>query len=699
MDQDPGGRTLARTAERGSVVEGVCGMFDFFKNLFDTSDFPARWHCGRWTTGHGWLHISSDVAIWGAYTAIPLVIAYFVRRRRDTPFPRVFWLFALFIFACGASHLMEAIIFWQPMYRAAGVVKLLTAAASWATVLVLIDVAPQALRLPGLDKLNQQLRKEIEERNQAEREAREAAARLRAIVEEAMDGIITLDERGRIESMNPAVRRLFGYGPEELLGQQIQRLMPETQLTKPARHTPAPVDVHEDKVFSLEREVRGRRKDGSEFPLEVSVSEVRLEGRRIFSGILRDASERKRAEAEREALLESERTARAEAERANRTKDQFLQVISHELRNPLSAIIGYTQLLQEGRVKPEGMPKALAALRRNAKVQVQLIEDLLDMSRITSGKLRLDIQTVNPASVIEAAIDTVVHAAEAKRIRLHKELGSGAVAVLGDFDRLQQVVWNLLSNAVKFTPEAGEVRVKLTQDTTHVRIQVSDTGEGIKPEFLPYVFERFRQAEAGTTRRHGGLGLGLAIAKHIVELHGGSVSVVSAGVNQGTTFTVTLPLRQALQNEKQPTPAWCEGQGAVPTPGVSVDLSGLRVLVVDDDADTREFVRVVLEERRALVVTTNSAREALAVYEGQRPHVLLSDIGMPEVDGYELIRLIRHRSPQESPVPAAALTAFARSEDRTRALLAGYQAHVTKPVDPVELVAVIASLCGRTGRG
>jgi signal transduction histidine kinase/PAS domain-containing protein/ActR/RegA family two-component response regulator len=416
----------------------------------------------------------------------------------------------------------------------------------------------------------------------------------------------------------------------------------------------------------------------------------------IDNARLYDAS--RRAAEERRQLLDSERSARSDAERASAMKDEFLATLSHELRTPLSAILGWSQVLRRQLSDPALLQQGLETIERNARVQAQLIEDLLDMSRITAGKLRLDIQPVEPVPIIEAAIDTLRPAAEAKGIRIDKLLDPAAGPVSGDPSRLQQVVWNLLSNAIKFTPKDGKVQVLLERVNSHVEISVADTGIGISPEFLPYVFERFRQADASSTRNFGGLGLGLSIVKHLVELHGGSVSVKSPGESRGTTFCVKLPLTVVHRrvedpdrlHPRTPRPAAVEFEHA--------DLSGVRVLVVDDEPDARELVKRVLDECDAQVFTASGAAEALAIVEREKPDVLVSDIGMPDVDGYELLRRVRSLGlDRGGRVPAIALTAFARSEDRTRALRAGFLVHVSKPVEPSELVATVASVTGRAG--
>ncbi|HEY0375860.1 MAG TPA: ATP-binding protein [Pyrinomonadaceae bacterium] len=401
---------------------------------------------------------------------------------------------------------------------------------------------------------------------------------------------------------------------------------------------------------------------------------------------------------ERERLLVREREARAEAEESSRLKDEFLATVSHELRTPLTAVLGWTHLLRDGRLDEKAAAHALETVERNAHAQQQLVEDLLDVSRIITGKLRLDVRRVAPATFIEAAIEAVLPAAKAKGIVLEKLLPPGAAVIEGDPARLQQVVWNLISNAIKFTPKGGRVEVRLESAGSHVEIFVSDTGDGISREFLPFVFDRFRQADGTTSRRYGGLGLGLSIVRHLVELHGGTVHAESAGEGQGATFAVRLPLVAAQKSEE----GWVAA--AVRAPAVDAQravecpdkLDGLRVLVVDDEPDTLDLIKFLLGQCGAEVATAKSAAEALGLFEEVAPDVIISDIGMPGEDGYELIRRVRELPPERGGrTPAVALTAYARAADRLRVLRSGYQMHVAKPVELAELVAVVANVVGR----
>jgi signal transduction histidine kinase/ActR/RegA family two-component response regulator len=402
--------------------------------------------------------------------------------------------------------------------------------------------------------------------------------------------------------------------------------------------------------------------------------------------------ELKQSEVLREQILLREQAARAEAEAANRVKDEFLSTLSHELRTPLTSIIGWTNLMRAGQVKGEVQAQALETIERNARIQSRLIDDLLDLSRIISGKLLLEAREVELATVVSNSIDVVRPAANAKGIRLTYECEPGAKTISGDSARLQQVAWNLLSNAVKFTPDGGEVRVRLALDGARVRLAVSDTGKGIASEFLPHVFDRFRQADSATTRAYGGLGLGLAIVRHLVELHGGTVEADSDGENRGSTFSVTFPLAQA------PAPCACMDAGKAEAFGQrevrrAEGLAGVRVLVVDDELDTRKLISTVISQSGAEVTACASAGEALETLKTWRPHILMSDIGMPGEDGYALIRQVRALPAERGGrTPAAALTAYARDEDRTRALAAGYQLHIAKPFSPGDLIAAVSDL-------
>ncbi|HLO41032.1 MAG TPA: ATP-binding protein, partial [Phycisphaerales bacterium] len=403
----------------------------------------------------------------------------------------------------------------------------------------------------------------------------------------------------------------------------------------------------------------------------------------------------KRASEEKDQTIESERAARAQAERINRLTDEFVATLSHELRTPLNAIQGWVHLLRSGTAQTD-LAKGLEIIDRNTRVQNQMVNDLLDMSRINSGKLRLDVQPVSLPEVLESALATIQFAAEAKTIRLHKTVDPlQGISVSGDPQRLQQVIWNLLSNAVKFTPKGGMVHVELKRSGSYVELNVRDNGVGIPRDFLPHVFDRFRQADASTTRSFGGLGLGLSIVRHLTEMHGGSISVESAGPGMGSVFTVTLPIRSISGGPHQePHPV-----SEVPVGSLSSSdcLRGVRILILEDEADARDFVRRLLIDQGAKVVSVGSVVEAMVQVNEAEFDLIISDLGIPGEDGYSFIRQLRALESRRSlkRTPCAALTAYARAEDRRRVMMAGFQVHVSKPVEPAELIAVAANLTGR----
>jgi PAS domain S-box-containing protein len=398
----------------------------------------------------------------------------------------------------------------------------------------------------------------------------------------------------------------------------------------------------------------------------------------------------------RAALAVDNARAYNDAQVANRLKDEFLATLSHELRTPLNAILGYSRMLQSGMLTPDKHARALHIVERNATSLTQIVEDVLDVSRIISGKIRLNIQSVDLPAVVSDAIATVMPAADAKQVRVQTILDPRAAPISGDPDRMQQIVWNLVSNAVKFTPKHGTVQVRLERVNSHVEIVVSDTGAGIPPDFLPHIFERFRQADSGTTREHGGIGLGLAIVRHLVELHGGTIHAASGGHEKGSTFRVRLPImivhhEERLERRVHPTTNLARRETQLP------DLGGLSVLAVDDDADARSLVSETLQSRGARVVAVESAQDALDTLQRARPDIVIADIGMAHSDGFDLIKRIRQSSdPAVREVPAAALTAYARAEDRMKVLQSGFQMHLAKPVDPAELIVAVASLAKRT---
>jgi len=533
------------------------------------------------------------------------------------------------------------------------------------------------------------------ERKQIEEALRDSEEHFRAVAETAADAVITIDESSVIQFINAAAEKIFGHAVSEMIGQSLTALMPDYLRRTHEGALSRYLETGRRHISWAAVGLPGLHKDGHEVPLEVSFAEFVKGGRRYFTGIARDITERRRAEEERERLLAREQELRQQAEQANRLKDEFLATVSHELRTPLTSILGWAQLLNAGRLDEPSAARAIETIARNARAQMQLIEDLLNVSRIITGKLRLDMRPVELFPIVEAAIDAVRPAADAKAIALQTAIDRMAGVVSGDPDRLQQIIWNLLSNAIKFTPKGGRVETRLERVSSRVRLTVSDTGAGISPKFLPHVFDRFRQADSATTRAHGGLGLGLAIVRHLTELHGGTVSAASAGEGQGSIFTVELPLMPLLPSRIEEYRSSSTPQSAIRNPQSAI-LRGLRVLIIEDEADARAMLRVALEQSGANVTAVASADEALRALVQVRPDVVISDIGMPDEDGYALIRKLRALPPEAGgQIPALALTAYARDEDRRQALSAGFQMHLSKPVEPDKLIATVARLAGR----
>lgn len=513
----------------------------------------------------------------------------------------------------------------------------------------------------------------------AEDRLRRSEQRFRAVYDHAPTGIALLDEQGRFADANPALLKMLGRTLDGLLGQELARFAPP-----------------EWRPFVEERVVRDAlaaaawrgefplvAADGRAVQLEWTVSPHVEPGLRI--AIASDASERHELELRRRELLEREQAARAAAERHSRTKDDFIAVLSHELRTPLNAIVGWVHILQRRGVGPDGT-KALDAIERNVKTQARLISDILDVSRINSGKLRLECEWTDPAEVVTGAIESLRASLEQRGVHVETDLEGAHAPAWLDPARFQQVFWNLMTNAIKFSPAGGRIVVTLRRDDDRLRLAVRDFGQGIPADFLPHLFDRFTQSDAPGNRRHGGLGLGLSIVKHLVDLHGGRVAAESAGLGQGATLHVELPVEAQAASAEEP-----ETQGGPEDPG-EASLHGVDVLLVEDDAEASEMMVLVLAERGAQVRLAGDYASALRALEERWPDVLLSDIGLPGRDGYELVRSIRQRESgrAEPALPAIALTAFGRAEDRDKALASGFDEHLAKPIKPHRLVEAIA---------
>jgi PAS domain S-box-containing protein len=546
--------------------------------------------------------------------------------------------------------------------------------------------------------------RDITERKRAAAAIAEQREWFRVTLASIGDAVISTDVEGRVVFLNPVAERLTAWSAAEGVGQHCRDVV--HLIREPGRQAiddPVAMVLGRGSSVDLVHQTLLVARDGTERPIDAGGAPIRDYNGDVAGAVLvfRDVSEQRRMEMERDAvaadrerLLEAERAARTAAERASRVKDEFVAMVSHELRTPLNAILGWVELITRGRDDPAVVDRGLDIISRNTRAQAQLISDLLDISRIVSGKLQLDVQPLDLRAVVADAIETVEREAAAKDITIEKSLTGVRADVEGDPARLQQVIWNLLSNAIKFTPKGGRVSVSLTVAAETVEVTVSDTGAGIKGDVLPHVFDRFHQADRSITRRFGGLGLGLAIVKHLVELHGGTVHAESPGLGAGARFAFRLPL---IRVPKADNPRARDSE--VADERETVSLEGLRVLLVEDEPDTREYLLRLLEDHGATVFAVGAAADALRIFRDQPVDILISDIGLPEMDGYDLVRQIRRERP-DAECPAIALTAYARTQDQARALHAGYSTHIAKPTEPAELLAAIAILTapGRPAR-
>ncbi|MEH1930794.1 hybrid sensor histidine kinase/response regulator [Nostoc sp.] len=702
---------------------------ELWTNFFTSGSFIPHGHCYLWQTNLVWLHILSDSLIALAYYSIPATLFYFVRKRQDLPFDWIFLLFSAFIVACGTTHLIEIWTLWHPTYWLSGFLKAITAIISVITAVQLVSLVPQALALPSpaqLEQTNQELQIQIAERLEIEEELRKYQNHLEEMVAVRTNEITNTNEQLQQEILErQRILEILRQSEERYryLAEAIPQLVWTTDTNGESdyfnqnwcEYTGLTLEqslgygwlaaLHPDDVQSADEvwsnavknttiynnEYRFKRAFDGSYRWQLARG-LPLKDEQGFVvkwfGTCTDIHEQKQILEERAHLLELEQVARAKAETANRIKDEFLAVLSHELRTPLNAILGWSKLLQTRALGQAKTSEALATIERNATLQVQLIEDLLDISRILQGKLTLNITKINLESTILSALETMHLAAETKLIEVNTAFAPDVRQVMGDSTRLQQVVWNLVSNAIKFTPKGGKVEVRLEQADDYAQIIISDTGKGISAEFLPYVFDYFRQADGTSTRSFGGLGLGLAIVRNIIEMHGGIVKAESEGEGKGAIFTVSLPLlpdESPSLTDEQNYPAFLATN--------SLLLTGLRVLVVEDDDDSRDFITFVLEQDGAFVIAVSSAFEALQTLAEVKPDVLVSDIGMPDMDGYMLIHQVRTwTAEQGGEIPAIALTAFARNDDQQEALKAGFQLHLSKPLNPEELIAAIVQL-------
>lgn len=522
----------------------------------------------------------------------------------------------------------------------------------------------------------------------------DTVAHLRAILDAALDAVVGMDATGHITLWNPRAEQIFGWTREEALGQLMADfIVPPRYRESHNRGLQRFLRTGEAVLLGRRVEMAALHKDGSEFPVELAITHVSGGGYHTFTAFVRDITGRRRAEAERERLLAVTAAARDEAEDASRAKDQFLAILSHELRTPLTSIVGWVYLLRSGAVDEATLAKGLATIERNVMSQAKLVADILDMSRIMSARLRLNVRPLQLSPLIAGVLDGLLPAARAKNIRVLPVLDPSVGPVLGDPERLQQVVWNLVSNAIKFTPAGGQVSVRLVQADGHANVVVQDSGAGIPREFLPHVFEVFRQRDSSDTRPHGGLGLGLALVRQLVELHGGSVHAESEGESEGATFTVALPVATDVEPVSEP-PIEAAAQAVLDAPDV---LAGMRVLVAEQAPEEGQAIAGILDRHGAQVTAVRTSGEALEALVHGPADVLVGDLEIPGESGYTLIGKVRALpADRGGRIPAVALSALSRTEDRVNSLEAGFQVHLSKPVQPAELVAAVASLGGRT---
>ncbi|MEO6599874.1 MAG: ATP-binding protein [Polyangiaceae bacterium] len=639
-----------------------------------------------------WTQVTANLLIGVAYAAIAATLAVLVRRIKNIPFAWVYLAFGTFILSCGLTHFFDIITVWHPIYWADAGVRVVTATASVATALLLVPLLPRAAALAEDARLSNERGRKLEvvladletahaklaaSERFAQQRARASEGQVRLLVETMPQLSWIADSDGKTTFRNTRWQEYTGLDLEDPADAGWQACLDPETLEQVKRLW---LEALSTKTY-YEVEGRFRRADGESRWFLVRASPLLDDAGNVsaWMGTCTD--------------IHDQRMLHDEALRTARMKDEFLATVSHELRTPLNAILGWSRLLKEGAVSSETREKAIDSVHRNALAQTRLVDDLLDVSRIITGKMLIHPALTNPASAVEAALDAVRPAAVAKGLHLNVSIDRDAGPVMADAGRVQQIIWNLVGNAVKFTPTRGHIKVGVARVDEHVAITVADDGIGIQRDFVSHLFRRFSQADGSIRRSHGGLGLGLAITKHLVELHGGEISVYSGGDGQGATFTVTLPraeVRGRAVSEAVPEEA---ATAAAERP----ELLGLRLLLVEDDIDSREVVSAILADIGVEVTSAETAEQALALLAQVPIDVILSDVGLPGKDGYAFIRAVRE-SRTFGSIPAAALTAFANTEDRRRALEAGFQRHLRKPFDQAELVAVIAELKSGTAK-
>jgi len=660
-------------------------MWQWLERMFGLGFMPHG-HCYLWSKEMIWTQVLANLLIGLAYAAIATTLAILVRRIRNIPFAWVYLAFGTFILSCGLTHFFDIVTVWHPIYWADAGVRAVTATASVATAVLIVPMVPRAVvfaeaarlsidRGHQLQAAHLALEKAHESLADREREAQLRAStseeQFRSLVETMPQLSWISDAKGNITFRNKRWQEYTGLTLDagDAGWQSVHH--PDTfakvqEGWTQALNTKQPLEV----------EALFRRSDGqSRWFLVRAIALLDHAGNVLsWMGTCTDIHDQK--------LL------REEALHTARMKDEFLATVSHELRTPLNAILGWSRVLVGGSLSPEQRQRALSSVERNAVAQARLVDDLLDVSRMISGKMQIEPTLMNPADAVEAALDTVRPAAQAKGIQLRAEIDRSAGPLLADPGRMQQIIWNLTGNAVKFSRQDGRVIVRVARVGTRVEISVADDGIGIKREFLAQLFERFTQEDGSIRRSHGGLGLGLAISKHLAELHGGEIRVESPGPGLGATFTVSLPLAEPAAANVGSTPIVSSPQSET---RAEHELRGLRLLLVEDDIDSNEVVCAILEDFGIEVTSAANAEVALELLGRKTIDVILSDVGLPGKDGYAFIRAVRS-TPSLLAIPAAALTAYAHAEDRRRALDAGFQMHLRKPFDQKELFRVIGDL-------
>ena len=667
-------------------------MWEWLERIFGHGFMPHG-HCYLWSPEMVWTQVSANLLIGTAYAAIATTLAVLVRRIKNIPFAWVYLAFGTFILSCGLTHFFDIVTVWHPIYWADAGVRVVTATASVATAVLILPMVPKAAALAEDARLSNERGRQLE---LAHRELEKAHERLAEREREAQLRARTSEDRvhSLVETMpqlswisEPSGKTIFrnkrwqeytglsfedpndpGWGDV----QAPETAEPVVSAWKKALETKQPYEV----------EASFRRADGEYRWFLVRASALFDDLGNVISwmGTCTD--------------IHDQRLLHEEALRTARMKDEFLATVSHELRTPLNAILGWSRMLREGTLSESKRDRALESVQRNAVAQTRLVDDLLDVSRIISGKMHIEPGLTNAADAVEAALDAVRPAALAKGVELRAEIDHAAGLVMADAGRVQQIVWNLVGNAVKFTQKRGQVRVRVARVNSHIEMEVSDNGIGIKRDFISHLFQRFSQEDGSIRRSHGGLGLGLAITKHLVELHGGEIEADSKGEGQGAKFVVTLPLATE-QTASMASGSPDSKRSRAPWPAERPELRGLRLLLVEDDIDSREVVSAILGDTGIEVTCADNAEQALELLRTVAIDVIVSDVGLPGRDGYAFIKAVR-TNPAFAKTPAAALTAYAHAEDRRRALEAGFQMHLRKPFDQVELFNVIGDLAKLT---